>query len=107
MDAVLIVANGIALLAVTAFIAQYSMVRWERSPEGRNAMAVSAVMLLLVVTGFLRRLDAVHELLVLTAYTLIAAVFVWRSLLLIKAQRDHKRRAERQHLPLDPDDPKE
>lgn len=108
MDAVLIVVNGVALLAVVAFIAQYSMVRWERTPEGRNAMAVSAVVLLLVVAGFMRRLDAIHDLIVLTAYASTATVFVWRSLLLIRAQRDQKRRAEKQRLLLlDPDDPKE
>lgn len=103
MAVVLTVVNGIALLAVTAFIAQYSMVRWERSAEGRNAMAASAVMLLLVTTGFLRRLDAVHGLLVLTAYSLTAAVFIWRSWLLIRAQRERKRRAEGQHHPLHDD----
>lgn len=94
MTEILLVANILAVLSITAFIAQYSVLRWERTREGQNAMGVSAACFLLVSAGMVRRLwpeiaDHVSTL----GFLLVAGAFIWRSVILVQAQREARREA--------------
>ena len=96
MTVALPIANALAALAIAAFVLLYATVRWERTPEGRNAMAVSVAVLALALAGLTRRaLGSSADLVVLLVYAGVAAAFVWRILIFCRAQHAPRHRKER------------
>lgn len=90
-----ILALGVTVLAFIAtlfFILTYNRVRWERSPEGVNAMLVSLAVLLLSTAGIVRRLIAnpvAENFLVMAAWSGVAILMLHRTCLVRSAQREH------------------
>lgn len=92
MTLALTVVNALAALSVAAFVLLYATVRWERTPEGQNAMAVSVTVLALTLAGLTRRaLGPSADLVVLLVYAGVAAAFIWRVLIFCRAQHDRGR----------------
>ena len=85
---ILAVTQAAAALAAAAFVCRYSGTKWERTPEGRNIMALSMCLLIIGATSAASALWPSPWLDALTAagWAGAAVVLAWREYLRSHAQ---------------------
>ena len=86
-----------AAITVTAFVALFSTVRWERTGMGRSLMAVSLATALIAWMSVARRWDELHsnvewsteiQLPLILAWIIVGAVFAWRIRAFLRGRGD-------------------
>lgn len=82
-----------ATLAVLVFGASYSTVKWEKSPEGRNVMALTVSLALLLTSrliNFLTDWDVITDWIRVAALLGVALCMAWRTLIFFRSRRNNK-----------------
>lgn len=86
-----------AAITITAFVALFSTVRWERTGMGRSLMAVSLATALIAWMSVARRWDELHsnvewsteiQLPLILAWIIVGAVFAWRIRAFLRGRGD-------------------
>ena len=86
-----------AAIIITAFVALFSTVRWERTGMGRSLMAVSLATALIAWMSVARRWDEIHRNVewsteiqppLILAWIIVGAVFAWRIRAFLRGRDD-------------------
>lgn len=86
-----------AAITITAFVALFSTVRWERTGMGRSLMAVSLATALIAWMSVARRWDELHSNVewsteiqppLILAWIIVGAVFAWRIRAFLRGRGD-------------------
>lgn len=86
-----------AAITITAFVALFSTVRWERTGMGRSLMAVSLATALIAWMSVARRWDEIHRNVewsteiqppLILAWIIVGAVFAWRIRAFLRGRGD-------------------
>lgn len=97
MELILATVTVAAAITITAFVALFSTVRWERTGMGRSLMAVSLATALIAWMSVARRWDEMHgdvdwateiRPALILAWTIVAVVFAWRIRAFLRGRGD-------------------